>query len=75
MAKTVIKGTISQLSLGNSSSQTMANPFHSLQIYWSIPFWRKYVLLSYTSAYTMLARRWTEVATNDGPASKTVVQH
>ena len=33
MAKTVIKGTISQISLGNSSSQTMANPFHSLQIY------------------------------------------
>ena len=33
VAKTVIKGTISQISLGNSSSQTMANPFHSLQIY------------------------------------------
>ena len=33
MAKTVEKGTISQISLGNSSSQTMANPFHSLQIY------------------------------------------
>ena len=33
MAKTVIKGTISKLSLGNSSSQTIANPFHSLQIY------------------------------------------
>ena len=33
MAKTLIKGTISQLSLGNSSSQTIANPFHSLQIY------------------------------------------
>ena len=33
MATTVIKGTISQISLGNSSSQTMGNPFHSLQIY------------------------------------------
>ena len=33
MAKAVIKGTISQLSLGNSSRQTIANPFHSLQIY------------------------------------------
>ena len=33
MAKTVIKGNISQISLGNSSSQTMANPFHGLQIY------------------------------------------
>ena len=33
MAKTVIKGTISQISLGNSSSQTMATLFHSLQIY------------------------------------------
>ena len=38
MAKTAIKGTISQLSLGNSSSQTMANPFHSLQIYRHLPF-------------------------------------
>ena len=33
MAKTVIKGTISQISLGSSSSQTMATLFHSLQIY------------------------------------------
>ena len=33
MAKTVIKGTISQLSLGNSSSQAIANPLHSVQIY------------------------------------------
>ena len=33
MAKTVIKGTISQISLGNSSSQTMATLFHSLQRY------------------------------------------
>ena len=32
MAKIVIKRTISQLSFGNSSSQTIANPFHSLQI-------------------------------------------
>ena len=32
MAKIVIKGTISQISLGNSSSQTIGNPFHSLQI-------------------------------------------
>ena len=41
MAKTVIKGTISQISLGNSSSQTIATPVHSLQIYW-----REYVLYS-----------------------------
>ena len=32
MAKIVIKGTISQLSLSNSSSQTIGNLFHSLQI-------------------------------------------
>ena len=31
-AKLVIKGTFSQLSLGNSSSQTLGNPVHRLQI-------------------------------------------
>ena len=72
MVKTVIKGTISQISLGNSSSQTMANPFHSLHIY----FLRNYVLyILYFGIYDMLARRWTEVATDDGTASNRVVQH
>ena len=32
MAKIVIKGAISQLSLGNTSSQTIGNTFHSLRI-------------------------------------------
>ena len=52
MAKTVIKGTISQLSLGNSSSQTIANPFHSLQVYWHLPFCVNTYYISCTSAYT-----------------------
>ena len=43
MAKTVIKETIRQISLGNSSSHTMANPFHSLQIC-TPSFLRNYVL-------------------------------
>ena len=52
MAKTVIKGTISQILLGNSSSQTMANPFHSLQIYWHLPFCVNRYYLACTSAHT-----------------------
>ena len=52
MAKTVIKGTISKLSLGNSSSQTMANPFHSLQIYWHLSICVNTYYISCTSAYT-----------------------
>ena len=51
MAKTVvIKGTISQISLGNTSWKTMANPFHSLQIYWHFCVNTYYI--SCTSAYT-----------------------
>ena len=52
MAKTVIKGTISQISLGNSSSQTMANPFHSLQIYWHLPFCVNTYFIACSAAYT-----------------------
>ena len=49
MVKIVIKGTISQLSLGNSSSQT-----NSL----TLSFLRKYVLyILYVGIYYMLARR------------------
>ena len=69
MAKTVIKGTISQILLGNSSSQTMANPFQSANIL-TPSFLCEYVLFSmYFGTYDILARRWTEVATDDGPAS------
>ena len=57
MAKTVIKGTISQLSLSNSSSQTIANPFQSANIL-TPAFLRKYVLyILYFGIYDMLARR------------------
>ena len=52
MAKTVIKGTISQLSLGNSFSQTIGNPFHNLHIYWHLPFCVNTYYISCTSAYT-----------------------
>ena len=38
MAKIVIKRSISQLLPGNSFSQTIRNPFHSLQIYLHLSF-------------------------------------
>ena len=57
MAKTVIKLTISQLSLGNSSSQTIANPFQSANIL-TPSFLRKYLLYTLDfGIYDMLARR------------------
>ena len=52
MAKTVIKGTISQISLGNSSSQTMATPFHNLQIYRHLPFCVNTYYIACSSANT-----------------------
>ena len=52
LAKTVIKGTIIQLLLGNSSSQTIANPFFSLQIYRHLPFCVHTYYISCTSVHT-----------------------
>ena len=41
-----------QLSLGNSSSQTIANPFHSLQVYWHLPIYVNTYYISCILAYT-----------------------
>ena len=59
MAKTVIKGTISQISLGNTSSQTTFGKSFSQSANILTPsFLREYVLYSmYFGIYDILARR------------------
>ena len=58
MAKTVIKGTISQISLGNSSSQTNGKSLSQSANILTISFLRNYVLyILYFGIYDMLARR------------------